>query len=55
MQLSGTTSPRMVEVERVPQHRLAQILGQDSPDTAMVYVRDMQRHPQGAVEEKAWT
>lgn len=37
--------------ERVPLHRLAQIMGHDSLDTTMVYVKgDLQR----AVEEVAW-
>jgi integrase/recombinase XerD len=40
--------------ERVPLHRLAQIMGHDSLDTTMVYVRGTQGDLQRAVEERAW-
>lgn len=40
--------------ERVPLHRLAQIMGHDSLDTTMVYVRGTQGDLQRAVEEIAW-
>jgi integrase/recombinase XerD len=40
--------------ERVPLHRLAQIMGHDSLDTTMVYVRATQGDLQQAVEEIAW-
>ncbi len=40
--------------ERVPLHRLAQIMGHDSLDTTMVYVRGTQGDLQNAVEEIAW-
>ncbi len=40
--------------ERVPLHRLAQIMGHDSLDTTMVYVRGTQGDLQKAVEEIAW-
>ncbi len=40
--------------ERVPLHRLAQIMGHDSLDTTMVYVRGTQGDLQQAVEEIAW-
>ncbi|CAA9295573.1 MAG: hypothetical protein AVDCRST_MAG93-4228 [uncultured Chloroflexia bacterium] len=39
---------------RVPLHRLAQIMGHDSLDTTMVYVRGTQGDLQRAVEERAW-
>lgn len=39
---------------RVPLHRLAQILGHDSLDTTMVYVRGTKGDLQKAVEERAW-
>ena len=39
---------------RVPLHRLAQIMGHDSLDTTMVYVRGTQGDLQQAVEEVAW-
>lgn len=37
-----------------PRHRLAQIMGHDSLDTTMVYVRGTQGDLQRAVEERAW-
>lgn len=40
--------------KRVPLHRLAQIMGHDSLDTTMVYVRGTQGDLQQAVEEIAW-
>ncbi|MEJ7816066.1 MAG: tyrosine-type recombinase/integrase [Rubrobacter sp.] len=40
--------------ERVPLHRLAQIMGHDSLDTTMVYVKGTQGDLQQAVEEIAW-
>lgn len=40
--------------KRVPLHRLAQIMGHDSLDTMMVYVRGTQGDLQRAVEERAW-
>ncbi len=40
--------------ERVPLHRLAQIMGHDSLDTTMVYVRGTRGDLQQAVEEIAW-
>jgi len=40
--------------ERVPLHRLAQIMGHDSLDTTMVYVKGTQGDLQRAVEEIAW-
>jgi integrase/recombinase XerD len=40
--------------ERVPLHRLAQIMGHDSLDTTMAYVRGTQGDLQKAVEEIAW-
>lgn len=43
-----------VMAERVPLHRLAQIMGHDSLDTTMVYVRGTQGDLQRAVEERAW-
>ncbi len=43
-----------VMAERVPLHRLAQIMGHDSLDTTMVYVRGTQGDLQRAVEEVAW-
>ncbi len=43
-----------VMAERVPLHRLAQIMGHDSLDTTMVYVRGTQVDLQRAVEEIAW-
>lgn len=43
-----------VMAERVPLHRLAQIMGHDSLDTTMVYVRGTQGDIQRAVEEIAW-
>ncbi len=44
-----------VMAERVPLHRLAQIMGHDSLDTTMVYVRGTHGDLQRAVEEIAWT
>jgi integrase/recombinase XerC len=43
-----------VMAERVPLHRLAQIMGHDSLDTTMVYVKGTQGDLQRAVEEIAW-
>lgn len=43
-----------VMATRVPLHRLAQIMGHDSLDTTMVYVRGTQGDLQRAVEERAW-
>lgn len=40
--------------ERVPLHRLAQIMGHDSLDTTMLYVRGTQDDLQQAVETIAW-
>lgn len=40
--------------ERVPLHRLAQIMGHDSLDTTMVYVRGTRGDLQNAVEQIAW-
>jgi integrase/recombinase XerD len=40
--------------KRVPLHRLAQIMGHDSLDTTMVYIRGTQGDLQRAVEEIAW-
>ena len=41
--------------ERVPLHRLAQIMGHDSLDTTMLYVRGTTADLQAAVEGIAWT
>lgn len=43
-----------IMAERVPLHRLAQIMGHDSLDTTMVYVRGTPGDLQRAVEEVAW-
>lgn len=40
--------------ERAPLHRLAQIMGHDSLDTTMVYIRGTQGDLQNAVDEIAW-
>ena len=40
--------------EKTPLHRLAQIMGHDSLDTTMVYVKGTQGDLQNAVEEIAW-
>jgi integrase/recombinase XerD len=40
--------------DKAPLHRLAQIMGHDSLDTTMVYVRGTQGDLQRAVEEIAW-
>jgi integrase/recombinase XerD len=40
--------------ERVPLHRLAQIMGHDSLDTTMLYVKGTQQDLQRAVETIAW-
>lgn len=40
--------------ERVPIHRLAQIMGHDSLDTTMIYIRGTQSDLQQAVESIAW-
>jgi integrase/recombinase XerC len=40
--------------ERVPLHRLAQIMGHDSLDTTMLYVKGTQQDLQQAVETIAW-
>jgi integrase/recombinase XerD len=42
------------KAERVPLHRLAQIMGHDSLDTTIVYVRGTRGDQQQAVEEIAW-
>ncbi len=39
----------------IPLHRLAQIMGHDSLDTTMLYVRGTKQDLQRAVEEIAWT
>ncbi len=44
-----------VMAERVPLHRLAQIMGHDSLDTTMAYVRGTRGDLQRAVEEIAWS
>jgi len=41
--------------ESVPLHRLAQIMGHDSLDTTLVYIRGTQRDLQQEVEKIAWT
>jgi integrase/recombinase XerD len=41
--------------QKVPLHRLAQIMGHDSLNTTMVYVRGTQGDLQQAVEEIAWS
>ncbi len=38
----------------VPLHRLAQVMGHDSLDTMLRYVRDAQQDLQQAVETIAW-
>jgi len=43
---------RMAEV--VPLHRLAQIMGHDSLDTTMIYIRGTKQDLQGEVEKIAW-
>ena len=43
-----------IMAERVPLHRLAQIMGHDSLDTTMVYVKGTPGDLQQAVEEVAW-
>jgi integrase/recombinase XerD len=40
--------------ERLPLHRLAQIMGHDSLDTTMLYVKGTQDDLQQAVETIAW-
>ena len=40
--------------EKVPLHRLAQIMGHDSLDTTLTYIRATQRDLQQAVETIAW-
>ncbi len=40
--------------KRVPLHRLAQIMGHDSLDTTMVYVKGTPGDLQQAVDEVAW-
>ncbi len=40
--------------EHVPLHRLAQIMGHDSLDTTMIYIRGTQQDLQQAVERIAW-
>ena len=40
--------------EVVPLHRLAQIMGHDSLDTTMVYVRGTQGDLQRDIEKIAW-
>ncbi len=41
--------------ERVPLHRLAQIMGHDSLDTTLLYIRGTKRDLQREVEKIAWT
>jgi integrase len=41
--------------ERVPIHRLAQIMGHDSLDTTMIYIKGTPRDLQREVEKIAWT
>jgi integrase/recombinase XerD len=41
-------------VEKVPLHRLAQIMGQDSLDTTMRYSQGIPRDLQREVEKIAW-
>jgi hypothetical protein len=43
----------MVRVGRIPQHRLAQILTQDSPGTPIVYVSSIEGNLQQSVEERS--
>jgi integrase/recombinase XerC len=43
-----------VMAERVPLHRLAQLMGHDSLDTTMVYVKSTPGDLQQAVEKVAW-
>ena len=40
--------------ETVPLHRLAQIMGHDSLDTTMIYVRGTQKDLQKEIEKIAW-
>ncbi|MBE0699827.1 MAG: tyrosine-type recombinase/integrase [Anaerolineaceae bacterium] len=40
--------------ETVPMHRLAQIMGHDSLDTTMIYIRGTEHDLQQAVEQIAW-
>ncbi len=40
--------------DKVPMHRLAQIMGHDSLDTTMIYVKGTGADLQAAVEEIAW-
>jgi integrase/recombinase XerC len=44
---------RYAMAERVPRHPLTRIMGHDSLDTTMVYVRGTQGYLQRAVEERA--
>jgi integrase/recombinase XerC len=44
---------RMAEV--VPLHRLAQIMGHDSLDTTLLYIRGTKQDLQRDVEQIAWT
>ncbi len=41
--------------ESVPLHRLAQIMGHDSLDTMLLYIRGSRRDLQREVEKIAWT
>jgi integrase/recombinase XerC len=41
--------------ESAPLHRLAQIMGHDSLDTTLIYVRGTRRDLQQDVETIAWT
>jgi len=41
--------------ETVPLHRLAQIMGHDSLDTTMIYIKGTPRDLQREVEKIAWT
>jgi integrase/recombinase XerC len=40
--------------ETVPLHRLAQIMGHDSLDTTLIYIRGTEHDLQQAVEQIAW-
>jgi integrase/recombinase XerC len=40
--------------EKVPLHRLAQIMGHDSLDTTLIYIQGTQNDLQQAVETIAW-
>jgi integrase/recombinase XerC len=40
--------------EKVPLHRLAQIMGHDSLDTTLIYIQGTEQDLQQAVEQIAW-